>query len=129
MQLGERFAVGLAELLGDRGLHHRQRLPNLHRTALELTEHGEQLIGGLLHQLGVDLIPGLAGQPFAEPQRCPAREANRDAGQLRVARRAAPFDVCHRSIIHDGCPGDRIDPATTDVNTNTRGAWASAAPQ
>ena len=56
LQFGQRLAVRLAVLLGDRGLHHRQRLADLHRAALELTEHGEQLLGGLVHQLGVDLV-------------------------------------------------------------------------
>ena len=86
LQLGQRLAVRLAVLLGDRGLHHRQRLADLHRAALELTEHGEQLLGGLVHQFGVDLVLRLAGQPFAEAQRGSAGHADRQARQLRVAR-------------------------------------------
>ncbi len=102
LQLGQRFAVRLAELLGDRGLEHRQGLAHLHRAALELTEDREQLVGGLFQELGLDLVPGLSGQPFTEPDRCPTGESDRNAGQLCVARSPAPFDVCHVPIIHDG---------------------------
>ncbi len=95
LQLGQRLAVGLAELLGHRGLHHRQCLADLHRAALELAEDGEQLIGGLLHQLGVDLVARLPGQSLSEAQRGPARKADRNAGQLRVAGGSPAPDVCH----------------------------------
>ena len=46
LQLGQRFAVGLAELVGNRRFHDRQGLADLHRAALQLTQHGEQLVGG-----------------------------------------------------------------------------------
>ena len=86
LQLGQRLAVGLAELLGNGGLHDRQRLADLHRAALELAEDGEQLVGRLLHQLGVDLVPRRAGQSFAEAERGPAGEANGKARELGVSR-------------------------------------------
>ncbi len=66
LELGQRLAVGLAVLLGNRRFHHRQGLADLHRAALELAEHGEQLLGGLVHHLGVDLVLRLAGQPLSE---------------------------------------------------------------
>jgi len=56
LKFGQRLAIGLAELLGDRGFHHRQRLADFHRAALELAENREELFGCLLHQLGVDLV-------------------------------------------------------------------------
>ena len=88
LQLGQRLAVGLAVLLGDRGLHDRQRLADLHRAALEFAEHGEELLGGLVHQFGVDLVLRLAGQPFAEAQRGTARHSHRKASPAsRFGRR------------------------------------------
>ncbi len=100
LQLGQRLAVGLAVLLGDGGLHHRQRLADLHRAALELAENGEQLLGRLVHQLGVDVVPRLAGQPLAESERRASRHAGTEARKLGVARCSAAFDVAHQSIIH-----------------------------
>ena len=90
LQLGQRLAVGLAVLLGDGGLHDRQRLADLHRAALELTEDGEQLLGGLVHQLGVDLVLGLAGQPFADAQRGPAGHARRQGPPAWRCARPGP---------------------------------------
>ena len=101
LQLGQRLAVGLAVLLGDRGLHDRQGLADLHRAALEFAEHGEQLLGSLVHQFGVDLVFGLAGQTFAEAQRRAPGHADGQRCQLGVARGATPLDVTHHSIIHD----------------------------
>ena len=101
LQLRQSFAVGLAELLGDGGFHHRQRLADLHRPALEFTEHREQLVCRLLHKLGVDLVLGLAGQAFAEAQRGAAGHPDGKARELCVARDAAASYLCHLSIIHD----------------------------
>ncbi len=101
LQLRQRFAVGLAVLLGNRGFHHRQRLADLHRAALELTENGEQLLGGLVHQLGVDLVFRLPGQPLAQAQRRPAGHAHWQARELRIAGDTPAFDVCHLIIIPD----------------------------
>jgi len=95
LQLGQRLAVRLAVLLGDRGLHHRQRLPDLHRAALELPEHLKQLLGGLVHQLGVDLILGRAGQPLAQAQCGAARHPAGQPDQLGVAGHPGALDLCH----------------------------------
>jgi hypothetical protein len=101
LQLRQRFAIRLTELLGDGGLHHRQRLAHLHCAALEFAENGEQLIGGLLHQLGVDLVPRGAGESLAEAERSTSGEPDGKRSQLRVARCPTTLYVCHHSIIHD----------------------------
>ena len=101
LQLGQRFAVRLAELLWNGSFHHRQGLADLHRAALELPENGEELLGRFFHEFGVDLVLRFAGQPLAEPECCPARDATGEAGQLCVTCSAPAFDVCHASIIHD----------------------------
>ena len=69
LQLGQRLAVGRGDLLGHRRLEDRQRLAELHRPALELPEHREQLLGGALLQLGGDGVGGPAGEPLAQAQR------------------------------------------------------------
>ncbi len=45
LQRDQGLAVRARELLGQGGLHGRQRLTDLHRAALELAERGEQLLG------------------------------------------------------------------------------------
>ena len=100
LQFGQGLAVGGAVLLGDGGLEHRERLAHFHGAALELAEHAEQLLGGLVHQLGVDLVAGLAGQPFGRAESRPARDADRDAGQLGVAAGAAALDVVSHALHH-----------------------------
>ena len=101
LQLGQCLAVGLAELLGDGGFHHRERLAELHRAALELTEHGEQLVGRLLHQFGADLVFRRTRQSLAEPQCGAAGHPDGKARELRIARHTAALDLCHDTIIHD----------------------------
>ncbi|SLH40852.1 Uncharacterised protein [Mycobacteroides abscessus subsp. abscessus] len=70
----------LTEFLGHRSFHHAQRLAELHRTALELTEHGEQLLGGLLVELSVDLGPIATGQPPAEADGGSSGDTERNLG-------------------------------------------------
>jgi len=77
LQPGQGLAVGGGGVLGQRGLEDRQRLPELHRTALELAQHGEQLLGGAGSQLSVDRLGGLAGDPLAQPYRRTPRHAQR----------------------------------------------------
>ena len=52
LQPGQRLAVRGGDVFGQRRLEHRQRLAELHRAALELAEHGEQLLGGARLQFG-----------------------------------------------------------------------------
>ncbi len=48
---------------------HRQRLTELHRAALELAQHGEQLLGAALLDLAHHRLGRLAAEPLAEPER------------------------------------------------------------
>ena len=77
LQLGQRRPVGAGDLLGQRRLEDRQRLAELHRAALELAEHAEQVLGGALLHLGGDDLGGQAGDPLAEPERGAPGEAQR----------------------------------------------------
>src|SRR6202012_1841317 len=56
---------------------------------------------GFMQQLGLDVVFGLASQSLSEAERRPAGKADRNAGQLRITRSTAAFDVCHTPIIHD----------------------------
>ena len=56
LQPGQRLAVGGRRLFGQRGFEDRQGLAELHRAALELAQHLEQLLGGAPLQLGGDVI-------------------------------------------------------------------------
>jgi hypothetical protein len=69
LELGQRLAVRGGHLLGDGGLEHRERLAELHRPALELTEDREQLLRRPLLQLGGHRVGGASGEPLAESQR------------------------------------------------------------
>jgi hypothetical protein len=69
LQLDQRLAIGRGDLLGHGRLEHRQRLAELHRPALELPQHREQLLGGALLQLRGDGVGGAAGEPLAQAQR------------------------------------------------------------
>ncbi len=55
LELRERLPVGAGEVFGQRGLEDGQRLAELHRSALELAEDAEQMLGGALLELGGDL--------------------------------------------------------------------------
>ena len=124
LQFGQGLAVGLAEFLGDRGLEHRQRLAHLHGPALEFTEHVEQLVGCLLHQLGVDVILGLSGQPLADSQGSPARHPDREAGQFGIAPRAPALDVVGHTHIMPAARRGLIG----DANNRRVGGVSSAGP-
>ena len=69
LELDQCLAVGGRHLLGHGGLEDRQGLAELHRPALELAQHREQLLGGALLQLGGHGVGGAAGQPLAEAER------------------------------------------------------------
>jgi hypothetical protein len=69
LQLDQSLPVRSGDLLRNRGLEHRQGLPELHRPALELAEDGEQLLGGALLEFGGDVVGGPSGQTLAETQR------------------------------------------------------------
>ena len=122
LELRQRLAIGFAELFGNGRLHDGKRLSDLHGTALELAEHLEELVGGLLHHLRVDFVLGRSGQPLAEAQRRTARDADGQARQLHVACGAAALDVCHQPIIHDEAGALTVSSRIVDVSTTAYSA-------
>src|SRR3954470_17522903 len=112
LQLGQRRAVGTGEVLGQRRLEHRQRLTELHRAALELAEHAEQLLSGARLQLARDKLSGAAADALAEPDGCSSCNPQRETRKLGAARDRPPGYVAHVTIVtessaaphpHDGC--------------------------
>ena len=118
---------GAGDLLGHRGLEDRQRLAELHRPALELAEHGEQLLGGPLLQLGVDLLGRPARQLLAHARG--SRGLRRPAGAQPAVPSGhrppwdVPSGVTHLAIVT--CPGRRRPGRPR--RTRSRGAVATAA--
>ena len=101
LQLRQRLAERARQLVGHRGLEDRQRLPELHRAALELAQHGEKLLGAARHQLCGDLLTVAAGEAPAPPGRGPARDPEGKAGELGRARGGTPRDVTHFNGLAD----------------------------
>src|SRR5690606_28410800 len=95
LELGQRRAIGARDLLRKSRLEDRQGLAELHRAALELAEHLEELLGGALLKLAADKFRGLAHDPLAESPRRPPGEAERERGQL-----GGPGDRLARKIRH-----------------------------
>ena len=90
---------GRGVLVGDGGLEHRQRLAELHRAALELAEHGEQLLGALGHELRGDLVAVAADQPAPPAAHRAPGHPEGQAGELGGAGRGAPWNVTHLMIV------------------------------
>ena len=89
LQPGQMRAVRSRHVLGQGRLEEAHRLPELHRSALELTQHPEQLLGGpLLHLLGHHLGRG-AAETLAEPERS-LDPRNREAGRPSGPRGGRP---------------------------------------
>ena len=82
------------ELLRQHRLHHRQHLAELHRPALELAQHAEQLLGGGAGQVGVHLVGGFAQQPAAGADGGPSGGAQRDAQQPGGAPQRSLREYC-----------------------------------
>src|SRR5688572_18584009 len=95
LELGEGGAVRRDELLRERRLHDGEGLADLHRTALELTEHREQLVRGAGLQLLGHELGRLAAHPLAERPGGPAGESERERGELRGARHPAQRQIRH----------------------------------
>lgn len=66
LEFGQSGAVRPGDLLGQRRLEDGQRLPELHRPALQLTEHLEKLLRGALLKLPADDLGGSAADPLAQ---------------------------------------------------------------
>ena len=99
LELGQRRPVRAGELLGQGGLEDAQGLAELHRAALELAEHLEQLLGGAGLHLGGDELGRPAADPLAEPDRRAAGEAEREGRQLRRAGHGTAGRSRHGSIV------------------------------
>ena len=84
----------------------RHGLAELHRPALELAEHPEQLLGGACLDLGGDHLGRAAADPLAEPERRPSGEAQRQrrelgrAGHARLRGRSVTPSLSLARTIH-----------------------------
>jgi hypothetical protein len=94
--------VGAHDVLRQRRFQHRQRLPDLHRPALQLTEHLEELLGGALLEFERDLLGGPAADAFAHAEGGPARDAEGESGELGGPRDGASGQFGHRAILSWG---------------------------
>ena len=90
LQLGQRGAVRPGQLLGQRRLEDAHRLAELHRPALELAEHPEQLVGGAGLDLGSNQFGRPAPDPLPQPEGGAPGEAERQCCQLHGARDGTP---------------------------------------
>lgn len=100
LQPDERVAVRADQLLGERGLHRRHRLADLHRAALELAEGGEQLLGGALLHLRGDHLRGAAADPPPEADGGAAGVRGRQRGQPGHPGEAAPGRPAVLGLVH-----------------------------
>ena len=103
LEPGELLAVGRRELLGQRRLEDRQRLPHLHRAALEVAERPEQLLGGALLHVGHHRLGGGAAHPpaHARPAVRPAKPSG-SAASRAVRAHGLAGEVGHAPIVSDG---------------------------
>ena len=99
LQPGQGLAIGTGEVLGQRRLEHRHRLAELHRPALELAEHAEELLGGAGLHLGGDQLGRAAAQPPAQAPGGPPGVAQREARELGRAGHRAAGKVTHAAIV------------------------------
>ena len=77
LQLGQRLAVGADQLIGQRGLEDAHGLAELHRAALELAEHREDLVGGTPLHLVEHRLRGRADDALADAERRTSGESDR----------------------------------------------------
>src|SRR5699024_2658932 len=84
LEFGERLAERFGVPVRHPGLEHTQRLADLHGAALELTENGEDLLGGVIAHLLGDLAvatPQCASSRAADRAACyPQRQAGEPGG-------------------------------------------------
>ena len=106
LQLGQRCPVEAGELRREGGLEDRQGLPELHRAALELAEHAEDLVGRAVLDLGGN---ELAGRP---PSRLPRPSAVRPASPTGRVASFAVRVIARRGRTTDSFVGHKISPAT-----------------
>jgi len=99
LQLDQGFLVRLGQLVGDHRLVHRERLAELHRAALELAEHGEDLVGVAHGQLGGDLLAVPAGDSPGPASGGPAGKADRQRSQTGGALEGSLRRIGHRANV------------------------------
>ena len=99
LELGEGGPVGAGELLGHGRLHDRQGLPELHGSTLELTEHGEELLGGAGLELGGDRLGRCAPDATSEAHGGAPGMAQGQADELGGTGQGPPGDVAHPAIV------------------------------
>ncbi len=101
LEPGELRAVRRGELVGEGGLEHRHRLPELHRPALELAQGAEQLLGGPLLDLAHHGLGRLAAEALAEPDRVAAGVPERQRRESRRTRDRLAWKLGHALIVPD----------------------------
>ncbi len=92
LELGERGPVQRGHGRWQRRLEDREQLPHLHRAALELAEHREQLLGRTALELLGERLGGLPEQPPAGLDRRSPRVPERESGQPGRAGHRPPRD-------------------------------------
>jgi hypothetical protein len=97
LEFHQGLAIGRRYLLRNRGLEDRQGLAQLHGPALELTQHGEQLLGRPLLQLRGDGVGVAAREPLAQAEGGPAGRPQRERRQTCGPRDRASRH--HRSVV------------------------------
>ena len=95
LQPGERRAVRPGDLRRQRGLEDRQHLAELHRPALELAEHLEELLGGALLDLQRDQLGGLAERALAHAEGRTSGESDGEGGELGGPCHGATGEIAH----------------------------------
>jgi hypothetical protein len=90
LQAHQSAAIGLRQLGGHHRLVDGQRLADLHRTAAQLAEHGEQLLGVAFHHRGGHGVGVRAGEPPPPSRDRTAAESQRQGRHPGRARGRAP---------------------------------------
>ena len=85
---------------------------------------GWQLLGGARLQLRRDDLRGTAAEPLAQADRGPARDTERQAGQLGGPGDRAPRDVAHPSSVAAAACGRRTGPRRVADSCRRSGAAA-----
>ena len=108
LQLGQGRPVRAGDLRREGGLEDRQRLPELHRAALELAEHAEDLVGRAAAGSRRRRARRAAADPLAQAQCGPAGQSNREGRQLCRARDRSAGQIVHNHY----CRSQSTLPAT-----------------
>ena len=99
LQPGQGGPVRSGDLRGQRGLEYGQRLPELHRAALELAQDPEDLSCRPLLDFQVHQLSWPAAQALAGSQRGPARVPGRQPGQPGRAGDSMAGQIAHDPLL------------------------------